>query len=150
MERSMGKGRGWRGEQGTKSNRNDVGQKGREGQETVEEGKDGQEVIERGREGGREGVSWVGNATQEQKQQQLKCCKQQAQPQQHSNSGTLQRLVQTMESSTRCCNYDCGSSRKPPDHLESASSVPPRGETWVAMQQQSKLSAQTQLFWQPW
>ena len=52
MEMSMGKGRGWRGEEGTKSNGNDVGQKGREGQETAEEGKDGQEVIERGREGG--------------------------------------------------------------------------------------------------
>ena len=60
MERSMGKGRGWRGEEGTKSNGNDVGQKGREGQETVEEGKDGQ-VIERGREGGQRrcGVGWA-------------------------------------------------------------------------------------------
>ena len=52
MERSMGKGGGWRGEEGTKSNGKDVGQKGREGQETAEEGKDGQEVIERGKEGG--------------------------------------------------------------------------------------------------
>ena len=56
MERSMGKGRGWRGEEGTKSNGKDVGQKGREGQETAEEGKDGQEVIERGKEGGAEKV----------------------------------------------------------------------------------------------
>ena len=51
MERSMGKGRKWRGDEGTKSGENDVGQKGREGRETGEEGRDGQQVIERGREG---------------------------------------------------------------------------------------------------
>ena len=49
---SMGTGRGWRGEEGTKSGGNDVGQKGREGRETGEEGRDGQQVIERRREGG--------------------------------------------------------------------------------------------------
>ena len=45
MGRSMGTGRGWRGEEGTKSGGNDVGQKGREGRETGEEGRDGQQVI---------------------------------------------------------------------------------------------------------
>ena len=41
MERSMGKGRGWRGEEGTKSGGNEVGQKGREGREMGEEERNG-------------------------------------------------------------------------------------------------------------
>ena len=56
MERSMGKGRGWRGEEGTKSGGNEVGQKGKKGREMGEEERNGAAGHREAQRGGAEKV----------------------------------------------------------------------------------------------